>query len=128
MSDEAEKERPATLTTSRGGMKRFEEALTRALLANDGKLLRRIADRLAAHAANAKKLDLEAIKTVLDRVDGKPRQAVEMTGANGGPITMRDEVSALGRARRVAYLFAEAALERAKETSKTAVKSEPEKA
>lgn len=117
MSDETNETRPATLTGSvRGGMKRFEEALTRALLEQDGKKLRRIADRLVAHAANSKKIDLEAIKTVLDRVDGKPRQGVELSGPNGGAISMRDEGSALGRARRVAYLFAEAALERASKT------------
>lgn len=108
-------------------MRLFEAAIKRALLSQDGKHLRRIADRLVAHAANAKKLDLVAVKEVLDRIDGKPRQQVEMSGPGGGMIEVSNG-GELGRARRVAFLLAQGALAKASESAKSEASQEPEKA
>jgi hypothetical protein len=42
----------------------------------------------------------------------QPRQRIEMTGANGGPIEVAD-VTNLELARRIAHIFREAAREKA---------------
>lgn len=82
----------------------FAEAINRALLAKNGQLLRKIADRLVHHAAHSKQIDITAIREVLDRTDGKPRQQVEHTGLDDGPIAI--EFTQRERARRVAFLLA----------------------
>ena len=64
----------------------FADALKRALLAEDGKKLRALADKLIAKAEEG---DVTALKEVADRMDGKPKQATELSGPNGGPIEMR---------------------------------------
>lgn len=66
----------------------WRDTLRRALLAEDGKNLRKIADALVAKAADG---DVAAIKEIGDRVDGKAVQSVELTGADGGPVKV-DEV------------------------------------
>lgn len=80
----------------------FTEAIQRALLANNGKKLRAIADRLVKEAERGK-FDIAVIREVLDRVDGKTRQHIEHTGLNDGPIEI--EVGKRERARRVAFLL-----------------------
>lgn len=47
------------------------------------KRLRRIADSLVTAAEGG---DIAAIKEIGDRLDGKPRQATEVTGEGGGPL------------------------------------------
>ena len=42
-----------------------------------------------------------------DRLDGKPAQAVELTGKNGGAVEVKD-ITPLETARRVAFLLASA--------------------
>lgn len=61
----------------------WAEAVHRALLAEDGKKLRQIADKLIDKALEG---DVSALKEIGDRVDGKAIQAV--TGADGGPIVV----------------------------------------
>lgn len=39
-----------------------------------------------ALSTSDKKLALEYIKEILDRVEGKPKQSTEITGKDGGPI------------------------------------------
>lgn len=63
--------------------KLWEDAIRRAVLADDGRRLRAIAERLLDKAAEG---DVAAMKEVGDRLDGKPRQAIEHTGEGGGPI------------------------------------------
>jgi hypothetical protein len=54
--------------------KPFADALKVALLRGGGRRLRIIADKLADKAEQG---DLEAIKQVADRLDGRPPQAIE---------------------------------------------------
>lgn len=53
--------------------KLWEDALRRALLAEDGKKLRTLADKLIERAENG---DVQALKEVGDRIDGKPTQTI----------------------------------------------------
>lgn len=69
--------------------KPWEDALRRAILADDGKRLRAIAERLLDKAAEG---DVAAIKEVGDRLDGKPKQATELSGPDGTPIKTSLEV------------------------------------
>lgn len=57
--------------------KAWEEALRRALLAEDGKKLRDIADKLIEKALEG---DVSALREIGDRIDGKPTQALEHSG------------------------------------------------
>lgn len=59
------------------------ETIRRAVTQADGKKLRQIADTLIELAAQG---DIQAIKELGDRLDGKPAQAI--TGADGGPLTI----------------------------------------
>ena len=61
--------------------KPWQAAVKRALLADDGKKLRRIADALCDKAIAG---DVQAIKEIGDRLDGRPAQAI--TGADGGSL------------------------------------------
>jgi hypothetical protein len=61
--------------------KPWAEAVNRALLAEDGKKLRALADKLIDRALEG---DVAALKEVGDRMDGKPAQAI--TGVDGGPV------------------------------------------
>jgi hypothetical protein len=53
--------------------KLWEDALRRALLAEDGKKLRSLADKLIARAEEG---DVTALKEIGDRMDGKPTQTI----------------------------------------------------
>lgn len=57
---------------------------------NPSTYLARIAERLVDTAANGKKASdrIAATKEIMDRLEGKPSQRVEVTGKNRGPITM----------------------------------------
>jgi len=61
----------------------WAEAINRALLAEDGKKLRALADRLIDRALEG---DVTALKEIGDRMDGKAAQAI--TGADGGDIVV----------------------------------------
>lgn len=64
--------------------KSFKAALDKAI-AQDPKALRRAADRLLNLAADG---EAWAVKELADRLDGKPKQQTEITGADGGPIQL----------------------------------------
>ena len=63
--------------------KPWTEALTRALLEKDGKKLRAIADKLVEEAMDG---DIQAIKEIGDRVEGKAMQSVEQKTELSGHI------------------------------------------
>lgn len=66
----------------------WAEAINRALLAEDGKKLRALADKIIDKALEG---DVSALKEIGDRVDGKPAQAI--TGADGNDLVVRIEAS-----------------------------------
>lgn len=63
--------------------KLWADALNRALLAEDGKKLRALAEKLIARAEEG---DVTALKEIGDRMDGKPTQQTELSGPDGGPM------------------------------------------
>lgn len=67
--------------TNASKSKPFWHAIDRAIAQEDGKRLRKAADKLLDAAAAGEDW---AIKELADRLDGKPAQAV--TGPDGGPI------------------------------------------
>jgi hypothetical protein len=66
--------------------KLFYDALRIALLQEDSKRLRNITDKLVKAAENG---DAWAIKEIMDRMDGKPVQATEISGTDGAPMDLR---------------------------------------
>ena len=65
--------------------KLFYDQLRVALVQEDKKRLRNIAEKLVKAAENG---DAWAIKEVIDRVDGKAVQATEISGVEGEPLKM----------------------------------------
>lgn len=66
----------------------WAEAINRALLAEDGKKLRALADKIIDKALEG---DVSALKEIGDRVDGKAAQAI--VGADGEALVVRIEAS-----------------------------------
>lgn len=64
----------------------WSEALNRALLAEDGKKLRALAEKLIDKALEG---DVPALKEVGDRIDGKAMQAIEASGPEGGAFVVQ---------------------------------------
>lgn len=62
----------------------WAEAINRALMAEDGKKLRALADKIIDRALEG---DVTALKEIGDRVDGKALQAI--TGADGGELVVK---------------------------------------
>lgn len=65
--------------------KPFADAINRAIAQDDGKRLRDIAEKLLTMAAGG---EIQAIKELADRTDGKAMQAIEASGPEGGPIQL----------------------------------------
>jgi hypothetical protein len=65
--------------------KLWTDALRRALLAEDGKKLRKLADKLIASALKG---NVMALKEIGDRMEGKPAQAI--VGPNGGAVQFKE--------------------------------------
>lgn len=63
----------------------WRETLRRVAAQNPAKL-REIAEALYDKAAQG---DVSAIKEIGDRLDGKSAQALELTGAEGGPVEFK---------------------------------------
>ena len=76
---------------------KFRATLDRAIAQDDAKRLRRCAEQLLDLAAGG---DLQAIAMIADRLDGKPRQQTEVTGAEGGPIYIKTGIDRLLEAGR----------------------------
>ena len=66
--------------------KPWSDAINRALLANKGKKLRALADRLIDRALEG---DVAALKEVGDRVDGKVPQQLDHGNAPNGPFLLQ---------------------------------------
>ena len=66
--------------------KLFYDALRIALLQEDRRRLRTITDKLVQAAENG---DAWAVKEIMDRMDGKPVQATEISGADGNPMELK---------------------------------------
>ena len=64
----------------------WAEAINRAVLANDGQRLRAIAEKLLVLAEQG---DVSALRELGDRLDGKPKQQIEATGADDGPLVVQ---------------------------------------
>jgi ribosomal protein L17 len=65
--------------------KLFEGVIKRALMANDGAKLRSIVEKIIEKAEDG---DMMAARELLDRVDGKPKQQVELSGDAENPVTV----------------------------------------
>ena len=66
----------------------WADAINRAVLANDGQRLRAIAEKLLVLAEAG---DVSALRELGDRLDGKPKQQIEATGADDGPLRIIHE-------------------------------------
>ena len=66
----------------------WAEAINRAVLANDGQRLRAIAEKLLVLAEQG---DVSALRELGDRLDGKPKQQIEASGPDGGPMETKIE-------------------------------------
>jgi hypothetical protein len=74
----------APLGNTNGAKSRaFYGALSRAIAQDDGERLRRAAEKLLDLAAEG---EAWAVKELRDTMDGKPAQAVEVGGVDGGPV------------------------------------------
>ena len=90
MENSSENNNLEVVTTNKGGApvgntnskkgKLFHGELHKALIQEDRKKLRKIADKLVEAAEEGEPW---AIKEIIDRVDGKAVQATEITGADG---------------------------------------------
>ena len=68
----------------------WSETIKRAVIQSDSARLRRIAEALLTKAEEG---DMTAIKEMGDRLDGKPVQANELSGPDGGDIPMNLNVT-----------------------------------
>lgn len=64
----------------------WEETLRRALLANDGEKLRSIAEKLIEKAEGG---DVSALREIGDRIDGKAKQQIEVSGDDENPLVAK---------------------------------------
>ena len=65
--------------------KLFYDALRLALVQEDRKSLRKITDKLVKAAEEG---DAWAVKEIMDRMDGKPVNTTELSGAEGTPFKL----------------------------------------
>ena len=70
----------------------WSEAINRALLAEDGKKLRALADKLIDAAMEG---DVTALKEIGDRIEGKPAQSVMLGSDPDNPFVTRVERAVL---------------------------------
>ena len=66
----------------------WAEVINRALIQGDGQRLRTIAEKLLTLAENG---DIQALKEVGDRLDGKPAQQVQLSGDADEPLRIVHE-------------------------------------
>lgn len=84
---------------NRSGTRMFEEAVKRAILQDDGKRLRAIAEKLIDMAAEG---DLQAMKELADRTDGKAKQAIVGGDPSDAPVQIAAKVEYVDSATREA--------------------------
>ena len=61
----------------------WANTIRRVHVQSEGERLRRIAEKLYTMAEEG---DIQAIKEIGDRLDGKPTQSTELSGPDGGPV------------------------------------------
>ena len=66
----------------------WAETIKRAVAQNDALKLRAAADKLVELAVAG---DVSALRELGDRLDGKPKQQIEATGADDGPLRIIHE-------------------------------------
>lgn len=64
----------------------WSSAIKRAIAQRDPDALRKLADKLFDMALEG---DLQAMKEIGDRLEGKPVQATEISGPEGGPVEVQ---------------------------------------
>jgi hypothetical protein len=65
----------------------IDEALEELLLSNDSELALAIAKKLLARAKTG---EIKAIQLVAERVQGRPKRHLELSGPDGGPLDIRN--------------------------------------
>lgn len=73
---------------SRPNRNMFKDCLARALLADDGKKLRKMCDQLLDMTCDVSLSAAEriaAMKLIIERVDGRPPQSIEVTDSSDKP-------------------------------------------
>lgn len=75
---------PLGNTNGRKENRLFGDTLRR-VAAQDADAVRQICETLVAQAKTG---DIMSIREVADRLDGKPKQQTELTGAEGGPLAV----------------------------------------
>jgi hypothetical protein len=68
----------------------WTNTLRRALAQQDGEVIRKLAEKLIEKASEG---DVAALREIGDRIDGKPTQALEHSGPDGGVIPLPREVT-----------------------------------
>lgn len=86
---------PVGNTNSSSDNRLWANTIRRAIAQGDPERLRKIAEKLLDLAAEG---DLQAMKELGDRVDGKPSQTVAVGGTNGDAIQHAVSVSFVGSA------------------------------
>jgi hypothetical protein len=81
---------PAGNQNSSKANRLWAETIKRAIAQSDGERLRQIAEKLLDKAAEG---DIQAIKEVGDRIDGRPMQQTEISGPDGSAIPMQTIVN-----------------------------------
>ena len=77
---------PSGNTNAKKENRLWGDAIRRAIAQSDGEKLRRIADKLIAMAEDG---DLQAMKEIGDRLDGKPSQAVDLGSDPDRPVIQK---------------------------------------
>lgn len=85
----------------RSALVQAAQALDSESQAPEGSTLVQIAGQLLRDAVTG---DSDAIRQIADRLDGRPAQALEVTGEDGGPLQIAD-VSDFEIAKRIAFLL-----------------------
>ena len=79
---------PAGNQNARKENRLWAETIKRAVAQNDAVKLRAAADKLVELAVAG---DVSALRELGDRLDGKPKQQIEATGADDGPLRIIHE-------------------------------------
>ncbi len=74
----------------RATAKIISDALRKAAVQDDYKRIRKMCETLMDNAAGG---DIQAAQFIRDTLDGKPKQQVEVSGEDGGPVAMSLSVS-----------------------------------
>lgn len=76
---------PVGNTNSSAENRLWANTIRRAVVQGDAERLRLIAEKLLSMAEAG---DIQAMKEIGDRLDGKPKQQIEASGEGGGPLLL----------------------------------------